>query len=76
MKKQSEYIQLDMEKIMNQLQPGQTYEISEAYVGLYQKLPTRVILHRLTEEQTQTRWKSQAVKEKRKGLYIRNKVND
>lgn len=36
---------------MNSLQPGQTYEITGAYVGLSDKLRTRVIVHRLTEEQ-------------------------
>ena len=36
---------------MNSLQPGQTYEISDAYVGMIDKLPTRVIVHRLTKEQ-------------------------
>jgi transposase len=50
-----------MEHIMNQLQPGQTIEITNAYVGMYQKLPTRVIIHRLTEEQTQKRWRDQAI---------------
>jgi hypothetical protein len=60
-KKNTEYIQLDMEHIMNQLQPGQTIEITNAYVGMYQKLPTRVIIHRLTEEQTQKRWRDQAI---------------
>lgn len=51
-KKQTEYILLDLEEIMNQLKPGQTYEISDAYIGQYQKLPARVIIHRLTDEQT------------------------
>jgi hypothetical protein len=68
MKKQSEYIQLDMEAIMDELQPGQTYEISDAYIGLYQKLQARVIIHRLTEEQTRKRWENQAVREKKKGI--------
>jgi hypothetical protein len=68
MKKQSEYIQLDMEAIMDGLQPGQTYEISDAYIGIYKKLPTRVIIHRLTEEQTRKRWENQAIREKKKGI--------
>jgi len=50
-KKGTEYIQIDMEVLMNSLQPGQTYEISDAYVGMIDKLPTRVIVHRLTKEQ-------------------------
>lgn len=33
-KKGTQYIQLDMEKLMNSMQPGQTYEITDAYVGM------------------------------------------
>ncbi|MED2838030.1 IS4 family transposase [Bacillus wiedmannii] len=67
-KKGTIYIQLDMEELMNQLTPGQTIEISEAYIGQYQKLPARVIIHRLTKEQTEKRLKEQAKKEKKKGI--------
>ncbi|MGE6720584.1 IS4 family transposase [Peribacillus frigoritolerans] len=73
MKKQSEYVQLDMEDLMLQLQPGQTHEIHKAYIGLYQKLPTRVVLHRLTEEQTRKRWENQALKEKKKGIVMKER---
>lgn len=62
------YIQLDMEELMNQLSPVQTMEISEAHIGQYQKLPARVIIHRLTKEQTEKRLKEQAKKEKKKGI--------
>ncbi|PES62560.1 IS4 family transposase [Bacillus cereus] len=67
-KKGTLYIRLDMEELMNQLPPGQTLEISEAYIGQYQKLPARVIIHRLTKEQTEKRLKEQAKKEKKKGI--------
>ncbi|MGM0890935.1 MAG: IS4 family transposase, partial [Bacillota bacterium] len=67
-KKGTLFIQLDTEELMNQLQPGQTLEISEAYIGQYQKLPARVIVHRLTEVQTEKRLKEQAKKEKKKGI--------
>lgn len=67
-KKGTLYIQLDMEELMNQLPSGQTLEISEAYIGQYQKLPARVIIHRLTKEQTEKRLKEQAKKEKKKGI--------
>lgn len=40
-KKHSKYIPLDME----QLQSGETYEIPEVYIGIYQKLPARLILY-------------------------------
>lgn len=32
---------------MSSLQPGQTCEIADAYVGMTDKVPTRVIVHRL-----------------------------
>ncbi len=51
---------------MNSLQPGQTYEISDAYVGMTDKVPARVIVHRLTDEQQQKRLRDQAIREKRK----------
>jgi hypothetical protein len=50
-KKGTEYIQIDMETLMNSLQSGQTCEITNAYVGMTDKVPTRVIVHRLTKEQ-------------------------
>ncbi|EJQ93800.1 IS4 family transposase, partial [Bacillus cereus] len=62
-KKGTEYIQIDMEVLMNSLQPGQTCEISDAYVGMTDKVPTRVIVHRLTKEQQQKR-----LQEKKKGM--------
>jgi len=57
MKKQTEYIRLDMAQIMKELEPGETIEFSEAYIDQIQKLPTRVIIHRLTNNQTETRLK-------------------
>lgn len=53
---------------MSSLQPGQTYEISDAYVGMTDKVPTRVIVHRLTKEQQQKRLRDQAIREKKKGM--------
>ncbi|MBJ7961472.1 IS4 family transposase [Bacillus cereus group sp. N28] len=67
-KKGTQYIQLDMEKLMNSMQPGQTYEITDAYVGMSDKVQTRVIVHRLTEEQQKKRLQDQAVREKKKGM--------
>jgi len=73
LKKQTEYIQLDMAQIMKELGLGETIEISEAYIGQIQKLPTRVIIHRLTNDQTETRLKNQAVREKKKGVVMKEK---
>jgi hypothetical protein len=73
LKKQTEYIQLDMAQMMSGLTPGETMEIPEAYIGQNQKLPARVIIHRLTENQTQTRLKNQAIREKKKGIVMKEK---
>ena len=72
-KKQTEYIQLDMTQIMAELTPGETIEIDEAYIGQKQKLPTRVIIHRLTDDQTPIRLKKQAIQEKKKGIVMKEK---
>ena len=53
---------------MNNLKPGQTYEIKEAYIGKNQKF-TRVIIYRLTDKQIQERRKNK-VTLKVKGYYI------
>ena len=42
-KKATEYIQLDMEVLMSSLQTGQTYGISDAYVGMTDIVLTRMI---------------------------------
>ena len=67
-KKQSQYIQVDLEHLMNTLKPGQTYEIKEAYIGKEQKLFTRVVIYRLTEKQLQERRTKQSYTESKKGI--------
>ncbi|PGW21816.1 IS4 family transposase [Bacillus thuringiensis] len=67
-KKHSEYIQLDMEQFIDQLQSGETFEISEIYIGMYQKLPARLILYKLTETQMKRRQKDLASKEHKKQI--------
>ena len=73
LKRQTEYIQLNMTQMMEGLQAGETMEISEAYIGQNQKLPARVIIHRLTDEQTEIRLKKQAIREKKKGIVMKDK---
>jgi len=51
---------------MNFLQPGQTFEIADAYVGMIDKVPARVIVHRLTKQQQQKRLQDQVIREKKK----------
>ncbi|TEA45638.1 IS4 family transposase [Bacillus sp. BH2] len=67
-KKQSQYIQVNLEHLMNTLKPGQTYEIKEAYIGKEQKLFTRVVIYRLTEKQLQERRTKQSYTESKKGI--------
>ncbi|AIE37247.1 IS4-like element IS231C family transposase [Bacillus thuringiensis] len=72
-KKQSQYIQVDLENIMHTLKPGQTYEIKESYIGKNQRLFTRVIIYRLTEEQILERRKKQSYTESKKGITFSEK---
>ncbi|MGG0454632.1 IS4 family transposase [Bacillus mycoides] len=67
-KKHSEYIQLDMEQFIDRLQSGETYEIPEIYIGMYQKLPARLILYKLTETQMKRRQKDLTSKEHKKQI--------
>lgn len=67
-KKQTEYLPLDLEEIMDGMKSEETLEIRDAYIGKDQKLPARVILYRLTDVQVQKRRKDQAYKEKKKGM--------
>ncbi len=62
-----------MTQMMSGLIPGETMEIPEAYIGQNQKLPARVIIHRLTDDQTQIRLKNQAIREKKKGIVMKDK---
>ncbi|SCM98191.1 Protein of unknown function [Bacillus cereus] len=66
-KKQSLYALPDFEHIMHQIKPGDTDEIRNAYVG-QQKLPSRVVIYRLTSTQVHKRRKQQTYVEKKKGV--------
>lgn len=57
-----------MEQCIDQLQSGETYEILEIYIGMYQKLPARLILYKLTETQMKRRQKDLASKEHKKQI--------
>ncbi|SFM32495.1 hypothetical protein SAMN04488573_1251, partial [Bacillus sp. 5mfcol3.1] len=73
-KKQSLYVLLNLEDIMHQIKPGDTYEIQNAYIG-QQKLPSRVVIYRLTSTQIHKRRKQQTYVEKKKGVTYSEKVN-
>ena len=49
-KKQSEYTQIRLEKIMDRLEEAQTIEIPMVYCGMHQKLSARLICYHLTDE--------------------------
>ena len=57
-----------MTQMLSGLIPGETMEIPEAYIGQNQKLPARVIIHRLTDDQTQIRLKTKQYVKRRKAL--------
>jgi hypothetical protein len=67
-KKQSQYIKVDLEHTMNTLKPGQVHEITDGYIGNDKKLFTRVIMYRLTEKQLHERMKKQVYTESKKGI--------
>jgi hypothetical protein len=71
-KKKTEYLLLDLEEKMNQMKPGETMEIRDAFIG-YKKLPARVVLYRLTDEQVKKRRKNQDFKEQKKGKELSDK---
>lgn len=51
---------------MNSMQPGQTYDIADAYVGMSDKVQTHVIVHRLTEKEQKNVYKINLFERKRK----------
>lgn len=65
-KKQLEYIQLDVKQVLKQLQFGETFELKHAYIAYKQKMFACVILNRLTDRQLQKRQAKIAEKEKSK----------
>ncbi|PDZ46988.1 IS4 family transposase [Bacillus wiedmannii] len=72
-KKQTEYVQINLKVIMEKLQLGETYELHNAYIGDQKILFARVVLYRLTEKQLHERLTKQAVKEKKKGQFYSEK---
>ena len=73
-KKGTLYIQLDMEELINQLSLFKQRRF-QRHTLTVSKLPARVIIHRLTKEQTEKRLKEQAKKKRRKVLPTKNEVN-
>jgi len=73
-KKDSVYQEIDLEAIMNLLQPGEIMELDEVYLGKAQKFPTRLVVHKLTPEQTEKRLTARAANEKKKNITYRERT--
>lgn len=73
-RKDSLYRELDLETLMNSLKPGEALDIPKVYLGKKQKFPTRLVVYKLTEEQTQKRLKARAVNEKKKNITYRDRT--
>ena len=57
-----------LETVMEQVQPGELYEIPVVYVGGDYLLPVRAVMYRLTPDQETQRRKDRAYKEKKKNI--------
>lgn len=57
---------------MERLQPGETLEIPDVYIGMHEKLPARLVVYRLTETQIKKETKIRKFERKRKGLRTPN----
>jgi hypothetical protein len=73
-KKQSLYKEIDLEAIMNRLQSGEMVELPDVYLGLYKKFRTRLLICKLTEEQTQKRLLMRAKQEKKKNVTYKERT--
>ncbi|MDQ0497266.1 hypothetical protein QOZ95_005485 [Paenibacillus brasilensis] len=73
-KKQSLFRELDLEEIMGRLQPGEIVELPEVYLGRYNKFRTRLLIYKLTPEQTQKRLMIRAKQEKKKNITYKERT--
>ncbi|WP_080869471.1 transposase [Aneurinibacillus migulanus] len=73
-KKQSVYKEIDIEAIMDRLEPGEIIELPEVYLGRDKKLRTRLLIYKLTEEQTQKRLMMRTQQEKKKGITYKERT--
>ena len=67
LKKQTEYVKINLQMMMERLLPGEMYEVGNVYVGDQKVLFARLVLYRLTEKQLRERRKKQMESEKKKG---------
>nr|WP_255260333.1 transposase [Bacillus cereus] len=65
---------IDLEAIMDRLQPGECYEIPVVYIGRDYGLPARAVIYRLTPEQEAQRRKDRAYKEKEKRITFSDRI--
>jgi Transposase DDE domain. len=62
------YIRIDLAELMDGMEYGETREIEGIYAGYDHKMPVRLIVCKLTEEQTKKRMVMREKKEKKKGV--------
>jgi hypothetical protein len=67
-RKDSLYQEVDLEAIMDSLKPGESKEMYPVYIGKKQRFPTRLVVYKLTPEQTEKRLKTRATNEKKKNI--------
>lgn len=65
---------VDLEEIMYRLQPGEIVELPEVYLGRDNKFRTRLLIYKLTEEQTQKRIMMRAKQEKKKNITYKERT--
>ncbi|MCF8568099.1 hypothetical protein LLE49_25575 [Alicyclobacillus tolerans] len=68
MRKDSFYREVDLEAIMDSLKPGESKEMYPVYIGKMQRFPTRLVVYKLTPEQTEKRRKTRATNETKKNI--------
>lgn len=73
-RKDSLYKRVDIEAMMNRIQPGEKIELSDVYLGKAKTHRTRFLIYKLTEEQTQQRLMDRRQKEKKKGITYKAKT--
>ena len=67
-RKDSLYQEVELETIMNKLRPGESTKIYPVYLGKKKRFKTRLVIYKLTPEQTERRLKARAVNEKKKNI--------
>ncbi|WP_171016859.1 IS4 family transposase [Pseudalkalibacillus caeni] len=68
------YKRLYLEEVMEKMEPTETKEFEEVFIGGTAKLPTRLVVYKHTEEQTGKRLAARNRKEKKKGVKYSRRI--